>query len=161
MKLTLCAVGRLGNTPENTMARDYLSRAAAGGRALGFGGAELVEVEAKNTRSLSSAQLKSAEADAIRAGIGEAIVIACDEHGENLTSRELAARIEKLRDRGERKLAFLIGGADGLDPALVKGAAFTLAFGKLTWPHALARVMLAEQMYRAITILGGSPYHRD
>ncbi len=161
MKLTLCAVGRLGNTSENTMARDYLSRASASGRALGFGAAELIEVEARNTRSLTSPQLKAAEAEAIHAGIGDALIVACDEHGDNLTSRDLATRIEKFRDRGERRLAFLIGGADGLDPTLVKSAAFTLAFGKLTWPHALARVMLAEQIYRSVTILSGSPYHRD
>jgi 23S rRNA (pseudouridine1915-N3)-methyltransferase len=66
-----------------------------------------------------------------------------------------------LRDRGVRRLAFLIGGADGLDPELVAGANGKLAFGPQTWPHAMARAMLAEQVYRAVSILGGSPYHRD
>ena len=72
-----------------------------------------------------------------------------------------ADRIAAWRDGGERRIAFLVGGADGLDPALVARARETLAFGPQTWPHALARAMLAEQLYRAVTILGGSPYHRD
>ena len=66
-----------------------------------------------------------------------------------------------LRDRGERRLAFAIGGADGLDDSVRAAAASTLAFGPQTWPHALARAMLTEQLYRAVTILAGSPYHRD
>jgi len=78
-----------------------------------------------------------------------------------LSSRDIAARLEKFKDRGERRVAFVIGGADGLDPELRKAAAFSLAFGPQTWPHALVRVMLAEQMYRAVTILAGLPYHRD
>jgi 23S rRNA (pseudouridine1915-N3)-methyltransferase len=161
MKLTLCAVGRLGATSENTMVRDYLARAAQTGRGLGIIGVDLIEVEAKKAKNLSSAQLKAAEADAIRTSLDGGIVIACDERGEPLTSRAIAGRLEKYKDTGERKVTFLIGGADGLDPALRQEAAFSLAFGPQTWPHALVRVMLAEQMYRAVTILAGLPYHRD
>ncbi len=164
MKLTLCAVGKLGATPENTMARDYLARAGQTGRTLGIGPADLVEVEAKKAKSLTSPQLKAAEAEAIRAALGEGgggVLITCDERGELLSSRDIAARLEKFKDRGERRVTFVIGGADGLDPDLRKAAAFSLAFGPQTWPHALVRVMLAEQMYRAVTILAGLPYHRD
>ena len=162
MKLTLCAVGKLGATPENTMARDYIARASQTGRSLGVGPADLVEVEAKKGKSLTSPQLKAAEAEAIRSALGhEGVVITCDERGELLSSREIAARLERFKDRGERRIAFVIGGADGLDPDLRKTAAFSLAFGPQTWPHALVRVMLAEQMYRAMTILAGLPYHRD
>ncbi len=162
MKLTLCAVGKLGATPENTMVRDYIARAGQTGRSLGVGPADLVEVEAKKGKSLTSPQLKAAEAEAIRAALGhEGVVITCDERGELLSSREIAARLERFKDRGERRIAFVIGGADGLDPDLRKTAAFSLAFGPQTWPHALVRVMLAEQMYRAVTILAGLPYHRD
>ena len=162
MKLTLCAVGKLGATPENTMVRDYIARASQTGRSLGVGPAELVEVEAKKGKSLTSPQLKAAEAEAIRAALTEGgVVVTCDERGELLSSREIAARLEKFKDRGERRVAFVIGGADGLDPELRKTAAFSLAFGPQTWPHALVRVMLAEQMYRAVTILAGLPYHRD
>ncbi len=161
MKLTLCAVGKLGATTENTLTKDYLNRANLTGRGLGISPVELVEVEAKNAKNLSSAQLKATEAEAIRTALGEGILITCDEHGEHLTSRQIAQRLETFKDRGERRVTFLIGGADGLDPALLKASAFSLAFGKATWPHALVRVMLAEQMYRATTILAGLPYHRD
>lgn len=162
MKLTLCAVGRLGAIAENAMARDYLSRATQTGRSLGLGPADLIEVEAKKAKNFTSPQLKAAEAEAIRTAIADGgILIACDERGEQLASRAIAQRIEKYKDRGERRVIFLIGGADGLDPDLRKEAAFSLAFGSQTWPHALVRVMLAEQMYRAVTILAGLPYHRD
>ncbi len=155
MKLTLCAVGRLGATVENNLAKDYLNRAGQTGRAVGLGPAELVEVEAKK-------KTKADEAAAIRAALGDGgIVIACDERGELLTSRRIAERLDAYKDRGERRVAFVIGGADGLDPEFVKSATFSLAFGPQTWPHALVRAMLAEQMYRATTILAGLPYHRD
>ncbi len=144
------------------MARDYLSRATQTGRSLALGPADLVEVEAKKAKSLTSPQLKAAEAEAIRAVLDDGgILIACDERGEQLSSRAIAQRLEKYKDRGERRVTFLIGGADGLDPSLRDQAAFSLAFGAQTWPHALVRVMLAEQMYRAVTILAGLPYHRD
>lgn len=168
MKLTLCAVGKLGATVENALAKDYLGRAGQTGRGLGVSAVELIEVDArKAAKAQTSALLKAQEADAIRDALGlkgggePGILIACDEHGEALTSRQIARRIEGYKDRGERRVTFLIGGADGLDPSLLQTAAFSLAFGPQTWPHALARVMLAEQMYRALSILAGSPYHRD
>ena len=90
-----------------------------------------------------------------------AFVIACDERGDAFTSRGFAERLAKLRDQGERRVAFLIGGADGLSEEALAPARLRIAFGPQTWPHALARAMLAEQVYRAVTILAGSPYHRD
>ncbi|MGZ3306282.1 MAG: 23S rRNA (pseudouridine(1915)-N(3))-methyltransferase RlmH [Asticcacaulis sp.] len=162
MKLALCAVGKLGATTENALTRDYLARAGQTGRTLGIGPAELIEVEAKKSKNLTSAQLKAAEHEAIRAALSDGgIMIACDERGELLSSRAIAARLETFKDRGERRVSFIIGGADGLEPALRQAAAFSLAFGPQTWPHALVRVMLAEQMYRAMSILAGLPYHRD
>ncbi len=104
---------------------------------------------------------KAAEAEALLAAAGDALLTACDERGRAHASRAFADRIAGWRDAGERRAAFLIGGADGLDPALVARARETLAFGPQTWPHALARAMLAEQLYRAVTLIGGSPYHRD
>ena len=155
MRVTIVAVGRLGRSPEAALARDYAERATAAGRSLGLGPAEVVEVEARKPG-------KAAEAEAIRAALGEgALVVACDERGRAHPSRAFADRLAGWRDAGERRLAFVIGGADGLDPAFVAQARETLAFGPQTWPHALARVMLAEQVYRAVTILAGSPYHRD
>jgi 23S rRNA (pseudouridine1915-N3)-methyltransferase len=117
---------------------------------------EILEVEARRPG-------KPAEAEALRTAIGAepAYLVACDESGRAHTSRAFAERVARLRDNGERRLAFLIGGADGLDPTLAAEASETLAFGPQTWPHALARAMLAEQVYRVVTILAGSPYHRD
>jgi 23S rRNA (pseudouridine1915-N3)-methyltransferase len=154
MRIALVAVGRLGKAPEAALARDYAERATASGRALGLGPVEVVEVESRKSG-------KPAEAEALLPHLEGAHVIACDEHGKALTSRALADRIGRLRDDGARRLVFIIGGADGLDPALLARANETLAFGVQTWPHALVRAMLAEQVYRAVTILAGSPYHRD
>ncbi len=163
MKLTLCAIGKLGATVENTLVKDYLNRATLTGRGLGISPVDLLEVEAKKgAKAATSTLLKAQEMEAIKAGLGEGgILITCDEHGEQMTSRQIAQRLNTYKDRGERRVTFLIGGADGLDQALLKTSAFSLAFGPQTWPHALVRVMLAEQMYRATTILAGLPYHRD
>ena len=155
MKIAIIAVGRLGRAPEAALARDWCERASVQGRALGLGPVEIIEVEPRKAG-------KPSEGEALleAAGAG-AYVVACDEHGEAFPSRVFSDRIAKLRDQGERKLVFLIGGADGLSSEVLGAAKFKLAFGPQTWPHALARAMLAEQVYRAITILGGSPYHRD
>lgn len=154
MKLTILAVGRLARSPEVELVKLYVDRATAAGRALGLGPVEVVEVEARKPG-------KAAEADVLRPHLADAHVIACDERGSARASRDFAAEIARLRDQGVRRLVFMIGGADGLDPALVASANGKLAFGPQTWPHALARAMLAEQVYRAVTILAGGPYHRD
>lgn len=154
MRVAIVAVGRLARSPETELVKLYVERATNAGRPLGLGPVEVVEVEARKPG-------KAAEADVLRPHLEGAHVVVCDEHGQARPSRAFAAEIETLRDRGVRKLAFVIGGADGLDPALIAQAQGKLAFGPQTWPHALARAMLAEQVYRAISILGGSPYHRD
>ena len=154
MKITLLCVGRLGRSAEAAMAADYAARATATGRALGLGPVEIAEVEGRKPG-------KAAEAVAILAKADEAVLIACDEHGRAMTSRDFAAELARLRDDGARHLVIVIGGADGLDARVLAAARERLAFGPQTWPHALARVMLAEQVYRAATILAGGPYHRD
>jgi 23S rRNA (pseudouridine1915-N3)-methyltransferase len=154
LRIQLICVGRLGRSPEALLALDYAQRASATGRALGLGPVEIVEVEARKPG-------KAAEAETILAKADAAYLIACDERGRTMASRDFAARLAALRDDGVRELAFVIGGADGLDAALVESARERLAFGPQTWPHALARAMLAEQVYRATTILAGGPYHRD
>ena len=152
MKIVLLAVGRLGSGAEAQLARDYLQRATLAGRSLSLGPAELIEVEARKSG-------KAAEAEVLKPHLADAYVILCDERGKSRSSRDFAAHLAKLRDDGHRRVVLVIGGADGLDPALEGHE--KLAFGVQTWPHALARAMLAEQIYRAATILGGSPYHRD
>lgn len=154
MKIAIVAVGRLARGPETDLVRLYTDRATAAGRSLGLGPAEVIEVESRKPG-------KAAEAEMLRPHLVDAYVIACDERGKARTSRAFAQEIATLRDQGARRLVFLIGGADGLDPALVAEAGSALAFGPQTWPHALARAMLAEQIYRAVSILAGSPYHRD
>lgn len=152
--MTILAVGRLARTPEAELVRLYIDRATAAGRNLGLGPFEVIEVEGRKPG-------KAAEAEALKPHLKDAHIIACDERGQARASRAFAQELAALRDGGARRLVFLIGGADGLDPDLREAAQGRLAFGPQTWPHALARAMLAEQLYRAVTILGGSPYHRD
>ena len=154
MKITILAVGRLPRSPEADLVKLYVDRATAAGRALALGPVEVVEVESRKPG-------KGPEAEALRPHLEGAYVIACDEHGTQRTSRDFAALVARLGDDGTRRLVLMIGGADGLDPALLAQADGKLAFGPQTWPHALARVMLTEQVYRAVTILAGGPYHRD
>lgn len=154
MKITILTVGRLGRAPEALLALDYAQRATAAGRALGLGPVDILEVEARKPG-------KAAEAEVLLPHLKDAHVVACDEHGAVRPSRDFATRIGRLRDDGVRRMVLIIGGADGLDPSILSAANEMLAFGPQTWPHALARAMLAEQIYRAATILGGSPYHRD
>jgi 23S rRNA (pseudouridine1915-N3)-methyltransferase len=154
VRLQILAIGKLARSPETELVKTYVERATNAGRSLGLGPVEVIEVEARKPG-------KAAEADALRSHLTDAHVIACDEHGQARPSRAFADEIATLRDRGVRRLVFLIGGADGLAPELLAQAHGKLAFGPQTWPHAMARAMLAEQVYRAVTILTGSPYHRD
>jgi len=154
LKVTLLCVGRLGQAPEASLARDWAERASASGRPHGLGPVDIVEVEARKSG-------KAAEADVLLEKLEDAWLIACDERGTARDSRDFAAWLGRLRDDGVRRLVFVIGGADGLDERVLAAARGRLAFGVQTWPHALARAMLAEQIYRAATIMAGSPYHRD
>jgi 23S rRNA (pseudouridine1915-N3)-methyltransferase len=156
VKLTICAVGRLRRGPEADLIDDYLTRAGRTGRNLGLGPASVTEVEDKKGGGMAA---EAALLD--RALPGGARIIALDERGKLMTSPEFATLLAGWRDEGVSETAFVIGGADGIDPALRGRADATLSFGKMVWPHMLARVMLAEQIYRATTILAGSPYHRE
>jgi 23S rRNA (pseudouridine1915-N3)-methyltransferase len=155
LKIDLIAVGRLGRTAENGLAADYLQRATAAGKSLGLGPVGLIEVQPKGSSP-------EREAEAILSNIpAGAVLVACDERGAAMKSRAFAGQVEKWRDGGTPRLCLVIGGADGLDASVRDRAQLLIGFGSWTWPHALARVMAAEQIYRAVTILGGSPYHRD
>ncbi|HEY1562614.1 MAG TPA: 23S rRNA (pseudouridine(1915)-N(3))-methyltransferase RlmH [Caulobacteraceae bacterium] len=154
MRITLLCVGRLGTAPEAMLAEDWARRAGQVGRPFGLHPVEIVEVEAKKGG-------KVAEGEALLRRSEDAYVIACDEHGEALNSRAFAALLARLRDDGTARVAFAIGGADGLDLAISTRARRKIAFGPQTWPHALARAMLAEQLYRAASLMAGQPYHRD
>ena len=104
----------------------------------------------------------AAEAELLSAAIPKgAVLVTLDERGQLISSPKFAQKIANWRDQGTRELVFVIGGADGIDPDLRDRADFSLSLGQMVWPHMLARVMLAEQIYRATTILAGSPYHRS
>ncbi len=155
MRLAIVALGRLSRGPEVELVKDYVGRANSAGRALGFGVVEVIEVDSRKSG-------KAAEGEALLAALtGFDHICACDEHGPPAASRAFADRLASLRDRGLRRSAFVIGGAGGLAPTVLERASELMSFGPQTWPHALARAMLAEQIYRAISILAGSPYHRD
>lgn len=145
-------MGRLRASPERALVDDWLARFDRAGRPLGLGPATEVEVEAKGG--------PAPEGGAILARLPRGGWLCClDEGGEQLTSPGLAQRLDAWK--GERRdAAFVIGGADGLDPVVTARADLVLSLGRMVWPHMLARAMLAEQLYRAATILGGSPYHR-
>jgi 23S rRNA (pseudouridine1915-N3)-methyltransferase len=142
LRLRILAVGRCRDTAVRELTKRYLTRAAFP--------IELVEL-----------QPRGSEAQAILAALpSEGRIVALDEHGRDLGSAEIAATLGRWRDEAERLVTFVIGGADGLDAAVLARAELRLAFGRATWPHMLVRVMLAEQLYRAGTILTGHPYHR-
>ncbi len=155
MRVTVCAVGRLRKGPEKVLIDDYLDRFDKTGRGLGLGPVTMREVEDKKGGGMA------AEAALLSKAIPEGAAICClDERGKLMTSPDFADQLGKWRDQGRADVAFVIGGADGLDPALRNRADMALSFGKMVWPHMLARVMLSEQLYRAASILSGSPYHR-
>ncbi len=159
MRMTLIAVGRAKPGPVRDLYDHYAERLGHGP----LGGLTLREVEER--RPLSPEELKRREAELLLAALGAlprgARLIALDERGQTLTSSDFAALLGRWRDDGVQDLAFAIGGAGGLDASLRQAAALTLSLGPMTWPHLLTRALLAEQLYRAQSILAGHPYHRE
>jgi len=155
MRVHICAVGRLRTGPERALIEDYITRFDRTGRALGLGPLALHEVEDKKGGGME------AEAALLERVIPKgAVIVALDERGTLMSSPEFSDRLAGWRDTGRGDVAFVIGGADGIAPGLRAQADAALSFGKMVWPHMLARVMLSEQLYRAASILAGSPYHR-
>lgn len=150
------AVGRLRDAAEATLSADYIARAAMAGRQLGFKAIQLTEVEGKPAGDAR------AEANALfRATPEKARKVLLDERGAEWASRQLAEKLARWRDDGLACATFWIGGADGASQSVKDTADEKLALGRQTWPHRLVRVMISEQIYRAVTILSGNPYHRD
>jgi 23S rRNA (pseudouridine1915-N3)-methyltransferase len=156
MKLHICAVGRMRPIDaERTVFDDYVTRFNRTARPLGLGPLTEHEVEDRKGGGMA------AEADLLARAVPlGALMVTMDERGAVMSSPEFAAQLAKWRDDGRQDLAFVIGGADGIAATLRAKADASLSFGRMVWPHMLVRVMLAEQLYRAATILGGGPYHR-
>lgn len=156
MRLHICAMGRIrADQPERAILEDYQMRFNRTGKPLALGPLTEIEVEDKKGGGME------AEAELLLKAVpAGSLLVTLDERGRVLSSPEFAAQIARWRDEGRQDVSFLIGGADGLAPGLRDRAAFSLSFGRMVWPHMLVRAMLAEQLYRAATILAGSPYHR-
>ena len=159
MRLRIAAVGRLKAGPERELAERFRDRVAKAGRAVGLRDIEIVEIRESKAQDVARRVLE--ESIALANIIPErAVVVALDETGENLDSGSLTGLLRNWRDSGRAAAVFCIGGADGLGADAKQRADLTLAFGAATWPHQLVRIMLLEQLYRAVTILTGHPYHR-
>jgi 23S rRNA (pseudouridine1915-N3)-methyltransferase len=152
MQIEILAIGRARAGPERDLFQTYAGRIRWP--------LNLRELEEK--RPLPPSELKAREGELLTGSLPrDAVAIALDETGKDLTSEELAARLGGWRDEGRASIAFIIGGAGGLSDAVRKRADLMLRFGRQTWPHMLVRAMLAEQIYRAQQILAGHPYHRS
>ncbi|MBV1704942.1 MAG: 23S rRNA (pseudouridine(1915)-N(3))-methyltransferase RlmH, partial [Hyphomicrobiales bacterium] len=147
MRLVLHAVGRLKAGPERELCAHWLARCGQIAKRAGLSGPDLREIDESPARR--AADRKAEEARALRAAMPPgATLVLFDEKGENLDSRSFADFLAKARLRAAPATVLALGGPDGHDPALRAEAAKTIAFGAMTWPHGLARVMAAEQIYR-------------
>jgi len=159
MRLVVAAIGRLKDGPERDLTERYRKRAEQTGRRIGFRGTEIVEIRESRAQEVGKRMVE--EAIALANVIPDrAVTIVLDERGESRDSTTLAQQLARWRDDGRPAAVFLIGGDDGLAPTLRDKATMRLAFGSATWPHQLVRIMLLEQIYRAMSILSGHPYHR-
>jgi 23S rRNA (pseudouridine1915-N3)-methyltransferase len=155
----IAAIGRLRESPERELAERYRKRAEQLGRRIGLREIEIVEI--KESRAADVGKRMTEESIALANVTAErAAIVVLDERGENLGSMAFADRLRRWRDDGRQELVFVIGGDDGLMPAMRAKATLTLALGAATWPHPLVRAMLLEQIYRAVSILANHPYHR-
>ncbi len=158
MRVAILAVGRMKAGPERELVARYLDRAQASGKPLALAGFEVTELS--ESRAGSAAARKAEEAKALRSAAADGIVVALDERGKSITSEAFAGQLGRWRDDGRPTATFVIGGADGIEPEFARSADLLLSFSPMVWPHQLVRIMLAEQLYRATTILSGHPYHR-
>jgi 23S rRNA (pseudouridine1915-N3)-methyltransferase len=151
VNIVVAAVGRAKPGPERDLFDAYVKRLPWR--------VDLKEIEIKKEMAVDVRRIR--EGEALLAAVPDgARIVALDERGKSEGSEVFAKRLGRWRDDGARTVAFLIGGADGLDDALRKRVDVILSFGALTWPHMLVRALLAEQLYRAHSILTGHPYHR-
>ncbi len=158
MRLSIIAVGRIKSGPERDLVDRYRGRMEGLGRSLGITGVDFIELP--ESRARREADRRAEEATAILDRAGTASLVVFDERGRSPTSEAFAERLAAWRNGGEAAIACVIGGPDGLDPAVRQRASLLVSFGALTLPHQIVRVLVAEQLYRALTIIAGHPYHR-
>ncbi len=151
-------MGRLKNGPERELVERYRQRIDGMGRALGLSGFDLVELP--ESRARREDDRRSEEASALLDKVGSSVLVAFDERGRSPSSEAFAERIRQWRDEGRAGIACVIGGPDGLDPKVRQRADLVVSFGALTMPHQIVRALVVEQLYRALTIMAGHPYHR-
>lgn len=159
MRLSIVAVGRLKDGPERDLYLKYAKRIDDAGRSVALGPLSLAELP--EARQASASQRRADEAARIVASAeGADFAVLLDETGKSMGSEAFARFLAARRDEGLRAMAFLIGGPDGHGEGARTLARLALSLGPMTLPHGLARIVLAEQLYRAATILSGHPYHR-
>lgn len=158
VRIAILAIGKMKDGPERELQSRYIERARATGRALGISAIDVSEFS--ESRAARAPDRKAEEAHILLERVGDAAVIALDEKGQSPTSEEFSAMLQSYLERGEKSLSFILGGADGLADDVFRKATKRIAFGSMTMPHQLVRVLLVEQIYRATTLLSGHPYHR-
>lgn len=158
MRLSLLAVGRLKSGPERELVERYRQRIEAMGRSLGMAGLDIVELP--ESRARRDEDRRAEEAASLLERAGSSLLIVFDERGKSPSSEAFAEKIRHWRDEGSPGIACVIGGPDGLDPQVLQRAKLVVSFGALTMPHQIVRALVAEQVYRALTIIAGHPYHR-
>jgi 23S rRNA (pseudouridine1915-N3)-methyltransferase len=159
LEIAILAVGRLKAGPEREFCAGYLDRARKAGRGLGFRGFEVREL-AQSTAARPADRIAAEEAAILAALEGRGRAVCLDEKGELLNSDTFATLLSRDAASSTPRTTFVIGGPDGTGGKLLSRADRTLSFGRVTWPHQIVRILLAEQLYRAMTILSGHPYHR-
>ncbi len=157
--MTVIAAGRLKPGPEKLIAEDYLTRAQGLGRKCGIARIGIAEFSESQASSASARMTEEGKLFA-SALPPKCFSIVLDERGKTLSSEAFADLLRRHLDGGTPDMTFMIGGPDGHAPETRDSAGLLMSFGPMTWPHRLVRVMLFEQLYRAITIITGHPYHR-
>ena len=154
MKINICAIGRIKSSPEVDMVNDYVDRFERIGKNIGLGPIKIIEKESKKSGILSEGKVLLASIP------NNSIICILDEKGADLDSLAFAKKIEHWRDSLNLELSLVIGGSGGLSKKIKNKAHHSISFGKMVWPHRLIRVMITEQLYRAASIISGSPYHK-
>ena len=159
MKIFIASIGRLKSEEEKPLFTKYLKRCRSISKAIGINSIDLIELA--ESRNQNTAKRKEEESKSILAALpNPEFLVTLDQTGKSLGSSDLSQLIQNQRSQNTKNLAFVIGGADGLSEGILAKSNLVLAFGAMTWPHQLVRVMLAEQIYRSFTILSKHPYHR-